>query len=136
MTTEHQSRPTGTLLSDAARALSDLVRGEIALARAELEENIRKAVGGLILVVLAVAVALAALDVLAGAAVAALVAQGLSAGWSAFIVAAVLVLAAVVLAALGLRALAPSKLFPRRTARNIRRDAQNLKEILTHDPAS
>ncbi len=124
------------MVSDAMQALLDLVRGEAALARAEIEETLRKAAAGLVLVLLGAAVSFAALNVLAGAAVAALVAEGLSAGWAALAVAAGMLLVAAILAALGLRALAPSKLTLRRTACNVRRDAQTLKEILTHDTAS
>lgn len=136
MTTEPQSRGIAAVVSDAMRALLDLVRGEAALARAEIEATLRKAAAGLVLVLLGAAVSLAALNVLAGAAVAALVAAGLSAGWAALAVAAALLLVAALLAALGRRALAPSNLTPRRAARNLRRDAQTLKEILTHDTAS
>lgn len=136
MTIEPQARSIAAVFSDAMQVLLDLVRGEAALARAEIEATLRKAAAGFVLVLLGAAVSLAALNVLAGAAVAALVAAGLTAGWAALAIAAVLLLVAAILAALGLRALAPSNLTLRRTARNVRRDAKTLKEILTHDTAS
>ncbi|WP_347311430.1 phage holin family protein [Defluviimonas sp. SAOS-178_SWC] len=136
MTTEPQDRGISAVFTDVTDALMDIVRGEAALARAELEENLRRAVTGLVLVIVCVAVSLAALNLLAGAAVAALVAQGMSAGWAALAVAVALLLISAILAALGIRVLAPSNLTLRRTARNVRRDAQTLKEIMTDDTAS
>lgn len=129
-------RSTPGLLSDAFHAMTQLIRGEIALARAEVEESIRNAITGVILVVLAIAVLFVALNVMAGAAVAALVAQGITPSWAALIVAAGLIIFACLLAALGRRALSVANLMPRRTATNIRRDARTLKEALTHDTSS
>ncbi|MFD2854377.1 phage holin family protein [Seohaeicola zhoushanensis] len=128
-------RPAGALLSDAVQAVADLVRGEIALARAEVEANLRKAAAGLGLLAAGAAAALVALFVLAGAAVATLVEQGLSAALSGLIVAVVLALVALVLIAVGRKALSPENILPRRTAKNVKRDASTFKEILSNDTA-
>lgn len=129
------TRSAGSLLSDALRALSDLVRGEIALAKAEAASKLRQAGTGLGLIVAGAIFALVALNVLAGAAVAALVAQGIETGWAGLIVGAALALLAVVLVIVGKKALDPSSLMPRKTARNLRRDAIVVKENLSDDSA-
>ena len=126
-------RPASALLSDAIQALSDLVRGEIALAKAEMTDKFRQAGAGVGLVVAGAVVGLVALNTLAGAAVAGLVAQGIAPGWAGLIVAAGAAVLALVLIGLGRKALSPGNLMPRRTARNVRRDATTVKETLNHD---
>ena len=58
---EQKVKPTATLLSDAIGAMLRLMRGEIAYARAELEEKLRSIVTGALLILLSVAIAGAAL---------------------------------------------------------------------------
>lgn len=129
-----ESKSTGALLGEVVRHLTRLLRGEIALARAEIDEKLRAAAMGVVLVVVAAVIALSALNVLSAALVAALVEQGLPPGWAALAVAALLALIALIFALRGLSALKPSNLAPRRTASNVRRDAETLKEIVDHDP--
>lgn len=124
--TEH--KPVGTLLSDAVNQLTRLVRGEIALAKAEVAQNVRSAGIGIGLLVGAVILSLVALNVLAAALVAAVAELGLGAGWAALIVGAVLLLVALILALRGASALKPENLTPNRTVRNVQADAQTIKE--------
>ncbi|SPH23482.1 hypothetical protein DEA8626_02545 [Defluviimonas aquaemixtae] len=133
MTGNHEFRSTGALLGDVVHRLTRLVRGEIALAKAEIDEKLRTAGMGIVLVVAAAVIALSALNVLSGALVAALVEQGLTPGWAALAVAALLALIALIFALRGLSALKPSNLVPRRTTSNVRRDAETLKEIVDND---
>lgn len=133
MSTEPHTRPTGTLVTDLLQHLSNLFRGEVALARAEIEENVRAAGVGLGLLVAAVVIALSALNVLSAALVAGIAELGLPAGWVAFGVGTVLALIALVLAIKGKEALKPSNLAPDRTLKNVRRDVKTLKEIVTND---
>ncbi|MAO25985.1 MAG: hypothetical protein CMN15_02015, partial [Roseovarius sp.] len=90
MTHDPDIKPTGpsagNLLSEALAHVSALVRNEVDLARAEIDENLKTAGVAIGLIVGAVAVALAALHVLAAALVAALTELGIPAGWSALIV--------------------------------------------------
>ncbi|EYD74854.1 hypothetical protein Rumeso_03584 [Rubellimicrobium mesophilum DSM 19309] len=86
MSFDADPRPTGSLLSDAINQLTRLVRGEVALAKAEVAQNIRNAGLGVGLLVGAVVLVLVALNVLAAALVAALAETGLGAGWAALIV--------------------------------------------------
>ncbi len=135
MSFDHEAKSTGTLLSDALQHLTDLVRGEVALAKAEVEQNLRNAGVGIGLIVSAVVLALVALNVLAGALVAALAELGLSPGLAALAVGGTLALIALALILKGASALKPENLAPERTMKNIKRDAKALKEIVTDDPS-
>lgn len=130
MSIDPQARPTGTLLADALMHLSNLVRGEMALARAEIMESLRGALSGVGLMVAAVVMAATALNLTAAAMVAGLARLGLPVGWGAFLLGAGLAIAAVVLWQRGREALKPGGFLPSRTARNMRRDAETLKEIV------
>ena len=130
---EQKVKPTATLLSDAIGAMLRLMRGEIAYARAELEEKLRSIVTGALLILLSVAIAGAAINLLAEAAVAGLAATGLTPVQSILLIAIALISCAGLLLALGLHTISPQHLKPRRTERNLRRDAACLKEAITHD---
>lgn len=131
MSFDADPRPTGSLLSDAVNQLTRLVRGEVALAKAEVAQNVRNAAIGVGLLVGAVILSLVALHVLAAALVAALAATGLGAGWSALIVGVVILVVALLLALRGLSALKPENLAPSRAIRNVQADAQTIKETVT-----
>ena len=121
--------PMGSLLSDAINQITKLVRGEVALAKAEVGQNLRNAALGIGLLVGAVILSLVALNVLAGALVA-LIAHWTGPGWAALIVGALLLAVVAVLALRGLNSLKPENLAPSRTARNVQADAQTIKETV------
>jgi hypothetical protein len=128
MTTEsHKS--TGGLLSDALSHVSALVRKEVDLARSEVNENMKRAGAALAGIVGGVIVVLTALNVLTAAIVAALTSAGIPAGWSALIVGVVLLIVAYVMVRKGIEDLKLSSLAPTRSAENIKRDAQAVKEV-------
>ena len=133
MSADPRTKSTGALLSDLLHHLSGLLRGEIALARAEVEANIRAAGIGIGLILAAAVMALCALNLLSAALVAAIAEFGVAPGWAAFGVGTVLALIALGLALKGASAIKLSSLAPNRTVRNVRRDAQTLKEIVTND---
>ena len=121
-----RSESTGSLLGDAMTHVSSLVRGEVDLARAEIDQNLRRAGTALGLLVAAVVIALTALNVLAAAVVSGLTEAGIPAGWAALIVGAALGIAAAVMAGKGMRDLKLSSLAPTRTAENLKRDARTI----------
>jgi len=131
MSFDADPRPTGTLLSDAVNQLTRLVRGEVALAKAEVAQNIKSAALGIGLLVGAVVLALVALNVLAGALVAAL-ANLIGPGWAALVVGILILAAAGILALRGLNALKPENIAPNRTVRNVQADAQTIKENVSN----
>ncbi|EAP77860.1 MULTISPECIES: phage holin family protein [Roseovarius] len=133
MTHDPDIKPTGpsagNLLSEALAHVSALVRNEVDLARAEIDENLKTAGVAIGLIVGAVAVALAALHVLAAALVAALTELGIPAGWSALIVGVGLALIAWAMVQKGVNELKLRSLAPTRTAKNVQRDAQTVMEV-------
>ena len=130
---EEESRgryTTSALLTQVLSHLSNLVRKEVDLARAEMQQNAKKAAGGVGLLVGAVVLALVALNVLAAALVAALTEMGLAAGWAALIVGGAIALIAVIFAVIGAKALSATSLAPTRTMTNVRPDTQAVKEAV------
>ena len=125
---DDRDKSTGGLLSDALTHISSLVRNEVDLARAEVSENATKAAVAIGMLVGAVVVALAALNVLTAALVAALTNAGLDAGWAALIVGVVLAAIAFFMMTKGTNDLKATSLAPTRTAKNVKRDAEAIKE--------
>ena len=114
-----RTESTGSLLSDAMTHVSSLVRGEVDLARAEIDQNLRRAGTAIGLLVAAVVISLTALNVLAAAVVSGLAEAGIPAGWAALIVGAGLGIVAAIMASKGTKDLSLSSLAPTRTAKNL-----------------
>ncbi|EPX83121.1 hypothetical protein ruthe_02738 [Rubellimicrobium thermophilum DSM 16684] len=132
MSQDDDPRPMGALLGDAINQVTRLVRGEIALARAELAQNVRQAGMGVAMLAIAGLLALVALHVLAAALVAAL-APAMGPGWAALLVGGATLVLAGLLLLRGLAILRPENLTPTRTIRNVQADAQTIKETVAHD---
>jgi hypothetical protein len=118
------------LLSDVATGVGRLVQGELRLARAEATEALKAAGSGLVKIAIAAVVALVGLNVLAGAAVAALATAGLGPVWSAFVVGLALCLVALGLALAGRAALRLRGIWPDRALRGLRRDVEAVQHGL------
>jgi uncharacterized membrane protein YqjE len=131
--TQSANKSAAGLLSDAIAHMSSLVRKEVDLARAEVSENVNRAGVAVGLLAAALVIALTALNVLAAALVAGLADWGLGAGWAALIVGVVLAVIAFALAMKAKNDLKLTNIAPSRTAKNVQRDAQALKEVTTHD---
>lgn len=127
MTTENKS--AGSLLTEALSHISSLLRKEVDLARAEVNENLKSAGVAIGLIVGAIVVALTALNVLSAALVAALAEAGIPAGWASLIVGVGLAIVAYVMINKGTNDLKLNSLAPTRTAKNVQRDAQTVKEV-------
>ena len=120
-----------SLLTEALGHVSALVRKEVDLARAEMSENAKKAAVAVGLLIGATVVALVALNVLAAAltvAVAELL--GDYAEWAPLIVGGLLALIAFIMVAKAVNDLKGSSLAPTRTAKNIKRDKEAVKESI------
>lgn len=124
MTDETRREAAGTstpgLVGDALSHVTSLVRGEMDLARAEIQENVNKAVAAIGMIVGALVLLLVALNVLAAALVAWLTETGLDAGWASLIVGGALALIAAIMAVSGKNKLKLASLAPTRTAKNAR----------------
>jgi hypothetical protein len=121
-------RSAPALVGDLVTHVTELVRKEIQLLRAEMNEKTSQvfvAVGSL---AAALAIALTALNVLAAALVAALGNAGLAAPWSAVIVGGILAIVAFALASKGMSSLKATNLAPQRTMRSTQQDAHMVKE--------
>lgn len=122
------TRTPTNILSDVMNNASRLVRREVDLARAEVDENLRQAAVAIGLIVAAIVILLVALNVLAGALVAAITELGVPAGWSALIVGGVFAVIAILMLLKGKNDLSATGLAPTKSARNLRRDAMAVKE--------
>ncbi|WP_283643928.1 phage holin family protein [Marinovum algicola] len=125
--TKSPNESTSGLLGDAMAHVSALVRGEVDLARAEIDQNLRRAGTAIGLLVAALVVALTALNVLVGAIVAGLAEAGMDPGWAAFAVGVVLVIVAYGFVQKGLNDLKLSSIAPSRAAANVQRDVEAVK---------
>jgi hypothetical protein len=111
------------ILGDVLGQAGALLRKEGQLAKAELSEKLGEAGLGLGLVAGGAVLAIPALVILLQAPVAALADAGLSPALSALLVGAVAVLIAAVLAWIGMSRLKMERLTPRRTLRQLQKDA-------------
>src|SRR5262245_48889088 len=109
---------------------SDLVRGEIALSRAEAGQKIDRVVAGLISLVGAMLLAYAGLVIVLFAGAQAL--TRVLPDWAAsLIVGGVVLIIGVILALLARKALTLSAMVPERTIRNVQADTRVIKEHVT-----
>ncbi len=123
-----QDRSAPALMGDLVTHVTELVRKEIQLLRAELNEKTTQVAVALGSIAAGVIIAITALNVLAAALVAALTNAGIPGAWSAVIVGVVLAVVAFLVARGGISALKASSLAPDRTARAAMRDAEMVKE--------
>jgi uncharacterized membrane protein YqjE len=119
----------GEIAGGLAGDVQDLVRGELALARAEFDHKLHTLIGGAISLAGGALVAFAGLVVLleGGAAV---LAKWLPAWAALLIVGLVIVVVGGLIARAGLTRLSLKNLTPDRTAANLKQDGRTLKEHL------
>jgi uncharacterized membrane protein len=125
-----QSASTATLLTDVIGQSITLIKGEVALAKAEAADSVNAAFASMGKMVVAAVLAIAALNMLAAAAVAALLALGWTLLASTLTVALVLIVLA-----LGFALYARSQInrvteLPQRALRRMGRDVDALKELV------
>ncbi|WP_107045746.1 phage holin family protein [Sphingomonas sp. STIS6.2] len=128
--TEPRPAPSlGDIAGGLADDVQDLVRGELALARAEFDHKLHSLIGGAVSLVGGALVAFAGLVVLleGGAAV---LARWIPAWAALLIVGLVIVLVGGLIARAGLTRLSLKNLTPDRTAANLKKDGRILKEHL------
>ncbi len=123
-----QERSTAGLMGDLIDQVTQLVRKETQLFRAEMNEKANQAMVAAGAIVAAAVVAITALNVLAAALVAALSNAGIPGAWSAVIVGVGLAIVAYILANRGMHNLKASSLTPERTVRAASHDASMVKE--------
>lgn len=115
------------LVGGVAEDARDLVRGEVALARAEVEQKVDRVTAGVISLFGAMMLAYAGLVIVLIAAAQAL--ARVIPDWAASLIVGVIVLViGTILAIAARRALSPSGMVPDRTVRNVEADARVIKE--------
>ena len=123
-----QERSASLLLGDLVTQVTELFRKETQLLRAELNEKKNQFAASIGAIIMATVLGITALNVLAGALVAAITNAGVDPGWAALIVGGLLAVVAVILGRKGLSDLKANELLPNRTARAVSKDAAMAKE--------
>ena len=125
-----QERSTPALMGDLLDQVTQLVRKEVQLLRAEMSNKATQAAVAAGSILAAAVVAITALNVLAAALVAALANAGIPGAWSAVIVGVGLAIVAFLLAKKGIDNLKAGSLAPERTTRAAVRDVSMVKETI------
>ena len=123
-----QERSTPGLMTDLLDQVTQLLRKEVQLFRAEMSDKATQAMVAAGSILAAAVIAITALNVLAGALVAALANAGIPAPWSAVIVGVGLAIVALLMAKKGIDNLKAGSLAPERTTRAAVRDVSMVKE--------
>lgn len=122
---ETSSRGLLVQLSDSVAAL---VRNEVDLLRAELEEKTNSAAKGIGFVIAGAIVALTALNVLSAALVTGIASMGIEPGWASLGVGVVFAILALLFVVKGGNDLKRASPKPQRTIRSVRDDARVIRE--------
>ncbi|MFN3662486.1 phage holin family protein [Yoonia sp.] len=131
MNTE-RPKSTGELMSAIMTHVSNLVRKEADLARAEVAASFKKAIASLAAMAVALVLAITGLNVAAASLVAFSVRAGLSPHWAPAVVGAGFLVIALIIFAIAKSSLTKIGFVPTRTARSVQRDAAAIKETF-HD---
>jgi hypothetical protein len=127
--TPGEDRPIGSLISDLTQQVTDLVRKEVQLLRAEVSDKARQAGRGVGEIAAGGVCLLAALLILLQALVVAL-AELIGPAWAALAVGVGVALLGVLLLQMGQRSLKASHLAPERTSEQLRHDADMARDSL------
>ena len=128
MSVGSDDRSLMTLISDLSQQVATLVQTESRLLRAELSEKAEKAGSGGMEVLGGAICLLAALLVLLQALVIALAKTPLGPGWSSLLVGVLVAILGLILLRAGSSTMKPSELAPDRTAGQLKRDANVIKD--------
>ena len=128
MTPADSPKSTGEMMSDILSNVSNLVRNEVDLARAEMAASLNKAVVAVASMAGALVLAIAGLNVLAAALVALAIRAGLTPAWATVVVGLGLLIIAAAIFLSAKSALTQIGFVPTRAARGIGRDAATIKE--------
>jgi hypothetical protein len=131
LATNRQTVPE--LLTSLVTQMSELMRTEGQLARAEISEKMTLATTGLGLIVGGAILLMPALVVLLEAAVAALVESGLAPYWSALAIGGGCFILGLILLLIGVRWLRAGKFIPDKTIHQLQRDAATARSQVRSD---
>lgn len=117
-------RPIPEIFTDLISQVTNLVRKEGQLARAEISEKAGRALSGMVMILLGAVLLIPALVILLQAAMAGLVQNGMTPAIASLIVGGVALIIGVVLALIGWNLAKPSSLVPDKTIDQLKRDAE------------
>jgi hypothetical protein len=120
----HFNRSIPDVLGDVVHNMTNLVRKEAQLARAEMSEKVTNAATGIGMAIFGAVLAIPALVILLEAIVAGLMRAGLPVYWSALIVGGVTLIIGLALLYSGANKLKGDNLVPEKTIHQLQRDAQ------------
>jgi xanthine/uracil permease len=123
-----ENRSVGELLRDLANDVTALIRQELNLARTEAQDKVHQTITAVVAMVAGGLIAFAALIILLDALVYGLTEAGLERWISALIVGGVVAIIGFILVRKGQNDLSASRLAPERTAANVRKDVNLVKE--------
>jgi CBS domain containing-hemolysin-like protein len=123
----------GAMMADVLAGITRLVQGELALARAEAAERLNSVRQSAVQAVIAAVLGITAINVLAGAAVGAAVAVGLSPIWAAVVVGGFLLLLAFAFAQYAAHLLRDAGAAPKRSAASVKRDVETFQAMVRRD---
>ncbi|TAG31420.1 MAG: phage holin family protein [Rhodobacterales bacterium] len=126
-------RGTAGLFADVLSGVSRLVQGELELARAEATERLHRLRRSAVQCAVALVLGITSVNVLAGAAVAAIVALGLSPTWASVTVGGVLLLIALGFAQHAAQLMRDVGTLPRRSSASLKRDVEILSSGVRSD---
>lgn len=126
-TSENPARQGLDAVTRLTTHAQELLKAEMAFAKAEVSRNLTRAGIGLAFLAIAFMLALTATEVLAASVVAGLVSLGMTPGWAALALGAAFLIVAGVLATLGISRLKLSALTPDRTLDNLSDDFDAVK---------
>ena len=128
MEPERDNRSLSQLIVDLQRESSTLVRDEVALVRAEINEKVSQALNGAISLLMGALVAFSALIIVLVAISELLVTFDIVRWLAYLIVGGIVLIIGAVMLMKGRSNLQPSNLAPRRTAEELRRDREMVRE--------
>jgi hypothetical protein len=120
---DERTRSIPGIVIDLINQFATLLRKESQLARAEISENVNRAIMGIVMAIAAAVLLIPALVVLLMAAVYALEAAGLASYWSALIAGGAALVVGVVLMLIGVNRLKAKNLIPHKTIHQFQEDA-------------
>jgi xanthine/uracil permease len=123
-----ENRSVGELLRDLANDVTALIRQELNLARTEAQDKLHQTITAVIAMIAGALIAFAALIILLDALVYGLTEAGLQRWLAALIVGGVVAIIGFILVRKGQNDLSASRLAPDRTAANVRKDINLVKE--------
>lgn len=133
MTTGAQSTSANALLGAVLLHISNMVRGEIALAKAELAEKLQSTRNGLVMIAVALALVPALVGMIFTTLILAMIALGLQPVWVALGVTGLVTLVILTLLMKARSLMRWGDLATSRAVQGLRRDVQTLKEMISND---